>query len=177
MVESSLFMREVRGSMPRISNFSEEPGNQKKEQRATFFSDQKKIDMCVQYATVSVCNRTELAEKAIAAPNRQSLPYIDVEENITLLIRESKTSLWVKQRHWTPPARHVNRNGKRWYVRKTWIDDPHQQSQSYNDMHKKTLFNYCINRDRFDMALAHRVFNGDVAQMVRRSLSLQEVRG
>ena len=29
MVERSLSMREVRGSMPRISNFSEEPGNQK----------------------------------------------------------------------------------------------------------------------------------------------------
>ena len=29
MVERSLSMREVRGSMPRIYNFSEEPGNQK----------------------------------------------------------------------------------------------------------------------------------------------------
>ena len=29
MVERSLNMREVRGSMPRISNFSEDPGNQK----------------------------------------------------------------------------------------------------------------------------------------------------
>ena len=29
-VERSLSMREVRGPMPRISNFSEEPGNQKK---------------------------------------------------------------------------------------------------------------------------------------------------
>ena len=30
MVERSLSMREVRGSLPRISNFSEEPGNQKR---------------------------------------------------------------------------------------------------------------------------------------------------
>ena len=133
--------------------------------------------MCVQYARVSMWNRTELADKAMGAPNRQGLPHIDVEENITLLIRESKTSLWDKQRHWTPPARHVNRKGKRWHVRKTWIDDRHQQSQSYNDMHKKTLFKYCINRDRFDMALASRVFNGDVAQMIERTLTLQEVRG
>ena len=44
-------------------------------------------------------------------------------------------------------------------------------------MHKKTLFKYCINRDRFDMALAPRVFNGDVAQMIERTLTLQEVRG
>ena len=113
MVEHTLTLQEVHGSMPRISNFSEEPGNQKKEQRETFFSDQKKTDMCVQYATVSVRNRTEHAEKAIAAPNRQSLPHMDVEENITLLIRESKTSLWDKQHHWTPPARHVNRKSKR----------------------------------------------------------------
>ena len=65
-----------------------------------------------------------------------------------------------------------------WHVRKTWIDDPHQQSQSYNDLYnKKTLFKYCINRDKFDMALAPRVFNGDVAQMIERTLTLQEVRG
>ena len=30
MVERSLSMREVRGSMPRISNFSEEPENEKR---------------------------------------------------------------------------------------------------------------------------------------------------
>ena len=114
MVEHTLTLQEVHGSMPRISNFSEEPGNQKKEQRETFFSDQKKTDMCVQYATVSVRNRTEHAEKAIAAPNRQSLPHMDVEENINFwLIRESKTSLWDKQHHWTPPARHVNQKSKR----------------------------------------------------------------
>ena len=29
MVERTLSLQEVRGSMPRISNFSEEPGNQK----------------------------------------------------------------------------------------------------------------------------------------------------
>ena len=44
-------------------------------------------------------------------------------------------------------------------------------------MQKKTLFNYCINRDMFYLALAPRFFNGDAAQMVERTLSLQEVRG
>ena len=46
------------------------------------------------------------------------------------------------------------------HVRNTWIDDTHRQSQLYNDMHKKTLFNYCINRGRFDMALAPRFSKG-----------------
>ena len=42
MVERSLSMREVRGPMPRISNFSEEPGNQKKQLQETILLDQKK---------------------------------------------------------------------------------------------------------------------------------------
>ena len=63
------------------------------------------------------------------------------------------------------------------HVQNTWIDATHRQSQLYNDMHQKTQFNYCINSDRFDMALAPRFSNGDVAQMVERTLTLQEVRG
>ena len=46
MVERTLTLQDVRGSMPRISNVSEEPGNQKKEQRETIFLDQHKILIC-----------------------------------------------------------------------------------------------------------------------------------
>ena len=57
--------------------------------------DQKKdIDMYVQYAKGSIWNSTENAEKAINAPRPQGLPQKDVEGNIILLIRESKTSIW-----------------------------------------------------------------------------------
>ena len=53
MVERSLSMREVRRSLPRISNFSEEPGNRKELQEAILL-DQKNIDMYVQYAKGSI---------------------------------------------------------------------------------------------------------------------------
>ena len=100
--------------MPRISNFSEEPENQEKLTTGSYFVRWKKDnDTYVEYAKWSIWNSTELAEKAIGAVNRQGVPQKDVEGNITLLIRESKTSVWHKQLIWTPPARHVNRKGKR----------------------------------------------------------------
>ena len=113
MVERSLSMREVRRPMPRISNFSEQPGNRKKTTGTYFVRPKKDIYMYVQYAKGRIWNSTELAEKAISAPNFQRLPQKGVEGNITLLISESKTTLWNKQNHWTPPVRHVKRKGKR----------------------------------------------------------------
>ena len=113
MVESSLSMREVRGSMPRISNFSEEPEIKKGNTVSCFVRPKEDTDLYVQHANGSIWNSTELAEKAISAPNRQGLPQKDVEGNLTLLIRESKTSFWHKQLLWSPPARHVNRKSKR----------------------------------------------------------------
>ena len=46
MVERSLSMREVRRWMPRISDFSEQPGNQKKKQQEANLFDQKKTLIC-----------------------------------------------------------------------------------------------------------------------------------
>ena len=40
------------------------------------------MDLYVQYGKGSTWNSTELAEKAIAVPNRQGLPQKDVEWNI-----------------------------------------------------------------------------------------------
>ena len=113
MVERTLSLQEVGGSMPRISNFSEEPGNRKKTTGSYFVRSKRTIDMCFQYAKGSIWTSTELAEKAISAPKRQGLPQKDVEGNITLLIRQSKTSVWHNQLLWTPPARHVKQKGKR----------------------------------------------------------------
>ena len=80
MLERSLSMREVRGSMPRISNFTEEPGNQEKLTTGSNTArSQKDIYMYDQYAKVSIWSSTELAEKAISAPNPQGLPQKDVE--------------------------------------------------------------------------------------------------
>ena len=40
------------------------------------------MGLYVQYAKGSIWNSTQLAEKAISAPNRQGLPQKDVEGNI-----------------------------------------------------------------------------------------------
>ena len=106
-------MREVRGSMPRISIFSEEPGNQKRKYGKLFCWTIRRHAFVRAIWKGSIWNSTELAGKAIGVPNHQGLPQKDVGGNITILIRESKTSVWYKQLLWTPPARHVNREGKR----------------------------------------------------------------
>ena len=68
--------------MPRISNFSEEPGNQKRKNGKLFWKTKEDMDLYVQYAKGSIWNSTELAEKAISGPNGQGLPQKDVEGNI-----------------------------------------------------------------------------------------------
>ena len=113
MVVRSLSMREVRGSMPLISSFSEEPGKQRNEIREAVLLDQKKTWICTSNWKGSIWNSTELAQKAIGVPNHHGIPQKDVGGNITTLMSESKTSVWHNQLHWTPPARHVNREGKR----------------------------------------------------------------
>ena len=142
MVEHSLCMRDIRGSMLRISNFSEEPGNKKGNTGSCFVRPKEDLDLYVHYAKGSIWNSTELAEKAIGDPKHQGLPHKDVEGNIAPLISEPKTSLWHKQHHWTPPVRHVGphqwgmstERASGWHVRNTWIDDSHQQSQFYDDV-------------------------------------------
>ena len=71
------------------------------------------MDLNVHYAKGGIWNSTELAEKAIGAPKHQGSPQKDVEGNITLLISESKTSLWHQKVLWTPLASQLNRKGKR----------------------------------------------------------------
>ena len=113
-VESSLCMWAVRESMPRISNFSEEPGNQKKKYGKLFCYTKTRHGF-----VRPMCKRKHLKqyracwESTNRARNRQGLPQKDVGGNITILTSESKTSDWHKQFMWTPPARYVNREGKR----------------------------------------------------------------
>ena len=127
--------------MPRISNFSEEPGNQEKlTEGSNTPRSQKDIYMYVQYAKVSIWSSTELAEKAISAPKHQDLPQMDVEGNITLLISESKASLSDTYSSFGHHQRDMSiGRASDWHVRNTWIDDPHRESQFKNDMQKKTV--------------------------------------
>ena len=133
--------------------------------------------MYVQYAKGSIWNSTELAEKAISAPNRQGLPQKDVEENITLLIRESKTSFWHKQLLWSPPARHVNRMSKRLACEKHMDWWPASTKPILKRYAKDDRSTTALTEERLQMAWAPRFLKGDVAQMVDRSLCMQEVRG
>ena len=114
MVESSLCMREVRGSMPPASPiFQRSPEIRKGKTVSCFVRPKEGMDLYVQYEEGSIWNSTEFAEKGIGVLNHQGLPQKDVGGNNTILMSESKTSVWHKQLLWTPPARQVNREGKR----------------------------------------------------------------
>ena len=136
MVERSLCMWAVRGSMPRISNFSEEPGNQKKRNKGSCFVRPKHdMDLYVQYAKGSIWNSTELAEKALMAPGIVKFYLRKTSEETILYWR-------VNQRHPTgtnsscgPHQRGISiGRATDWHVRNTGIDDPHRQRHFYNQM-------------------------------------------
>ena len=93
--------------------FQRSPEIKKRTTGSYFVRPQKDIEMYVQNAKGSIWNSTENAEKAISAPRPQGLPQKDVQGNITLLIRESKTSIWIIYLLWTPPVKLLNRKGKR----------------------------------------------------------------
>ena len=93
------------------------------------------MDLYVQYAKGSIWNSTELAEKAISAPNRQGLHQEDVEGNINSTDKTIKDIRLTKTAHVDPHQRGMsNERASDWHVRNTWIDNPHRQGQFYNDM-------------------------------------------
>ena len=135
------------------------------------------MDLNVHYARGGIWNSTELAEKAIVAPKHQGIPQKNVEGNNTLLVSESKTSLWHKQLLWTPRARHVNRKGKRLACEKHidwWPAATKPFLERYAKEDRSTI---ALTEERLEMAWAPLFLNGDVAQIVERSLSIRELRG
>ena len=82
MVERSLSMREVRDQCPASPIFQRSHEIKKGKTVSCFVSPKEDMDLYVQYGKGSTWNSTELAEKAIAVPNRQGLPQKDVEGNI-----------------------------------------------------------------------------------------------
>ena len=134
--------------------------------------------MYVQYAKGRIWNSTELAEKAISAPNPQRLPQKDVEGNITLLISESKTTLWKKTEPLDPNSEACQTKGQAIGMWETHGLMTHINKASFTTIfNRKICSTSALTEDRFDMSLAPRFFNGEVAQMVERSLCMREVRG
>ena len=176
-VESSLCMWAVRESMPRISNFSEEPGNQKKKYGKLFCYTKTRHGF-----VRPMCKRKHLKryracwESTNRARNRQGLPQKDVGGNITILTSESKTSDWHKQFMWTPPARYVNREGKRLACEKHmdwWPASTKPLLQPYAIQNCSTI---ALTKERLHMSLAARFLTRDVAQMVEPRFA-SEVQG
>ena len=89
--------------------------------------------MYVQYAKGSIWNSTELADKAISAPNRQGLPKKDVEGNITLLISDQRPRHEINGYFGQHRGISIEKTSD-WHVKNTWIDDTHRKSQFQNDM-------------------------------------------
>ena len=133
--------------------------------------------MYVQYPKESIWSGTELAKKAIGAPNRQSLPQKDVEGNITLLISETKTTLWHRQLLSTPPARHVNRKSKRLACEKHMDWWPASTKPILERYAKEDRSTIALTQERLQMSEAPRFLNGKVAQKVDHLLCMPEVRG
>ena len=135
------------------------------------------MDLYVQYGKGSIWKSTELAEKAISAPNRQGLPQKDVKGNINSTDKTIKDILWHKQLMWNPPARHVNREGKRVACEKHmdwWTASTKPFLQPYAIENCSTI---ALTEERLQMSLAARFLTRDVAQIVELSLCMREVRG
>ena len=78
---------------------------------------------------------------------------------------------------WTPPARHVKRNGKRLACEKHmdwWTASTKPILQPYAIENCQTI---ALTKERLQMSLAARFLTRDIAQMVDRSLGMREVRG
>ena len=134
------FASEVQGSMPRISNFSEEPGKQKKAIRWAVFLDQQKTWICTS-------NMRKKASKTVQSLLRKWLVSRITKVYLRKTSEETLLYWWVNQRH---PSDINSSSGPHqrgmsiwrasdWHVRNTWIDNPHRQSQFYNHMQYKTV--------------------------------------
>ena len=133
--------------------------------------------MYVQYAKRSIWNSTELAEKAISSPNRQGLPQKDIEGDITLLTSESKTSL-KKGAHLDTTSQACKSKRQAIGMWETHGLMTRFDKANFTTICNRKLFStIALTEERLDMALAPGLFNGNVAQMVERSLSMREVRG
>ena len=131
------------------------------------------MGLYVQYAKGSIWNSTEHAEKATGAPNPHGLHQRDVEGHVTLLIRESKTSVWNNWLLWTPPVKHLNRKCKRLACKKHMDWWPATTTPILERYAKEDRSTIALTEERLQMALAPHFLNGDVAQMVERSLSIR----
>ena len=88
---------------------------------------------------------------------------------------KSKTSVWHKQLLWTPPARYVNREGKRLACEKHmdwWPASTKPLLQPYAIQKCSTI---ALTKVRLHMSLAARFLTRDVAQMVEPPHSKREV--
>ena len=135
MVERSLSMREVRGSMPRISNFSEEHGNRKRNYGKLFCWTKRRHGFVRPIWERKHLKQYRACWKSDCSPES---PRFNSERR-----RRKHKFYWQdNQSHPSdinsscgPHQRGMSiGRASEWHVRNTWIDDPHRQSQYYNDM-------------------------------------------
>ena len=136
------------------------------------------MDLYVQYAKGSIWNSTELAERAISAPNRQGLYQKDVEGNTNSTDNTIKDIRLTYTAHVDPTSEACQSGGQTIGMWET-----HGLMTRTDKANITTICNsglcstISITEGRFDKAIAPRFLNGEVAQMVERSLSMREVRG
>ena len=178
MVDTSLCMREVRGSMPRISNFAEEPGNRDRKYGKLFCQTKRRLGL-----VRPICKKKHLKQyracwKSYWCPES---PRFTSERRQR---KHCSTDKWIKDIPLTKTAR-LGPTSEAWQQKgqaigmwetlglMTRID----KGNFTTICNRKLCSTIALTEDRFDIALAPRFFNGEVAQMVERSLRIREVRG
>ena len=178
MVERSLSMREVRGLMPRISNFWEGPGNQKRKYGKLLCYTKRRHGFVRPIWERKHLKSTELAEKAISAPNRQGLPQKDVEGNINSTDGTIKDIRLTYTAHVDPTSEACQSGGQTIGMWETHGLMTRTDKANITTICNRGLCStISITEGRFHKEIAPRFLNGDVAQMVERSLWMREVRG
>ena len=135
MVERSLSVREVRGSMPPASPIFQRSPEIKKGKTVSCFENRKKT-------WIFTSNMRKEASETVQSLLRKRLVSRITKVHLRKTSEETLLYWWTNQRHpsdinsyFGPHQRGMSiGRASDWHVRNTWIDDPHRQSQYYNDM-------------------------------------------
>ena len=136
------------------------------------------MDLYVQYGKGSIWKSTELAEKAISAPNRLGLPQKDVEGNINSTDKTIKDIRLTYTAHVDPTSEACQSGGQTIGMWETnGLMTRTDKANITTICNRGLCSTISITEGRFHNEIAPRFLNRDVAQMVECSLSMREVRG
>ena len=154
------------------------PEIKKGNSESSFVRPKEDMDLYVQYGKGSIWKSTELAEKAIGVPNRQGLPQKDVKGNINSTDKTIKDISLTYTAHVDPTSEACQSGGQTIGMWETQGMMTRTDKANITTICNRGLCStISITEGRFHNEIAPRFLNGDVAQMVERSLCMREVPG